>query len=163
MRNQSCYQPDESNQAGTGNLPTSCESFPRGCSENCKGGPHAHRIIVLPLSDEDNGQKDHSHPDQRQRFRKTEFAWTNYFSPAEDRSRNNCDRPWKPPNEMHPDKLKSRHPVVATWDIGKRTKVVDPFDLNQLMQKTGEMQLGCDVPRHDQGDEDQYVGPMKEA
>src|SRR5262245_45122130 len=39
--------------------------------------------------------------------------------------------------------------------------MTEPFDPEELLQKSREMSFGCDVPRHKQRDEDQEVGPVK--
>ena len=39
----------------------------------------------------------------------------------------------------------------------------EPFDLEKLLQKSGKVPFGRDVPRHKQDHEDRDIPPMKKA
>src|ERR1700730_8375527 len=41
--------------------------------------------------------------------------------------------------------------------------MADPFDLDELAQKTREMPFGCDVPGNEEQNEDRDIGPMEKA
>src|SRR2546430_4550429 len=153
-----CY----SDESRAGNLPFLWHSIPRGRAKNRERAPHAHRVIILTLADDQERQKNHCHPTQRQSLGKFQLSRPNNPSPGKDRPGNNHNRPRKPPDQVHPNKLKRRNSVIAPRDIGKRAQMSKPFDSEKLLQKSGEMPFGRDVPRHKQDDKDRNISPMKE-
>ena len=108
-------------------------AIPYGGGPERERAPHAHRIIILPLADEQQGQKDHSHPDKRKRIGELQLAGAHDPAPGQHHTGQHEESPGEPPHQVERQKMRPGHIVIISEDA------TTPVVIHQVIKNSGIM------------------------
>jgi hypothetical protein len=118
----------------------------------------------LPLAQKEQWDEHHGHPAKQQCIAEIDFARPDYTTPGKNHTRQQRDRPWKPPGHMENHKLIGRHAEEIVRLISEPTQVSQPFGPDQKTKIMREVPLRPDVPgRHDQKKNHRIFPPQQRA
>src|SRR5207248_10073410 len=121
--------------------------------------PHTHRIVVLPLAEKDQWHENIPHPAKQKRVREFDLTRSHNTWPSENGTRQNRDRPRKPPCQMHQQKFRGWHSLEIVRCVVEPAQMAEPFCIDQITKISRKMPLDPDVPWRNDQKEDRQILP----